>query len=242
MSHAASEVSKKQPHGAENGSLVAWVLASAPVDDPELATRGLRRPDVVIAADGGSSLAARLGLVPALIVGDMDSSNAAIVTDFEAQGVEVRRYDHHIKSETDTELAVFAALEWLPYEIVLLGAVGGRLDHTLANIFLLANARLAGTRVRIVDDNEQVFVAHPGIWTDVHRNVGDTVSLLPVGGSANGVTLEGFEYPLQDEPLPQGYARGVSNRLTKSLGRIWLDEGMLLVVQTLREGYGSEKS
>ncbi len=60
--------------------------------------------------------------------------------------------------------------------------------------------------------------------------------LLPVGGAANGVTLEGFEYPLQGEPLPQGFARGVSNRLTASVGRIWLEKGMLLVVQTRTEG------
>ncbi|MEO6458409.1 MAG: thiamine diphosphokinase [Chloroflexia bacterium] len=216
---------------AQRGPLV-WVLASGPVDDPLRAIQGLAPPDIVIAADGGSSLAARLCLVPNLIVGDLDSSEPAIIADFEAQGVEVRRYDHHTKSETDTELAMFAALEWEPSEIVLLGALGGRLDHTLANILLLTNPRLVGTKVRIVDGPEEIVLAQQQIWTEVHGTAGDTVSLLPIGKTATGVKLQGLEYSLDGEPLVQGFARGVSNRLTQPTGRMWVESGLLLVVLT----------
>ena len=215
-----------------NRSPLVWVLASGPVDDPTRAAQGLARPDIVIAADGGSSLAARFGLIPNLIVGDLDSSELAVVADFEAQGVEVRRYNHHTKSETDTELAMFAALEWEPYEIVLLGALGGRTDHSLANIFLLTNPRLKGTTVRIVNGPEELFLAQPQTWTEVRGKVGDTVSLLPIGETATGVRLQGLEYPLDGEPLLQGSARGVSNRLTRPTGRIWVESGLLLVVLT----------
>jgi thiamine pyrophosphokinase len=231
----------KQPKSETNGSGgIAWVLTSGPVDRPEVATQGLVRPDILIAADGGSTLAMKLGLIPDLIVGDMDSSNAELIAAFEAQGVELRRYDHRTKAETDTELALFAALEWQPEEIVLLGALGGRLDHALANIFLLTNPRLSLTRVRIVGNHEQLFVAHARVWTAIHGEVGDTVSLLPVGGSAKGVTLEGFEYLLHGETLPQGLARGVSNRLTELEGRVWVEDGMLLVVQTLNRGVAGD--
>ena len=231
----------KQPKSETHASgRIAWVLASGPVERPEVATHGLVPPDIVIAADGGSTLAKRLGLIPDLIVGDMDSSNAEIIAAFEAQGVEVRRYDHRTKAETDTELALFAALEWQPEEIVLLGALGGRLDHALANIFLLTNPRLSLTRVRIVGTNEQLFIAHARVWTAIRGGVGDTVSLLPVGGSAKAVSLEGFEYLLHGETLPQGLARGVSNRLTEPEGRVWVEDGMLLVVQTLNRGLGGD--
>ena len=216
---------------ANRGPLI-WVLASGPVGDPTHSTQGLALPDIVIAADGGSSLAARLHLIPNLIVGDLDSSEPAVVADFEAQGVEIRRYDHHTKSETDTELALFAALEWEPSEIVLLGALGGRLDHSLANIFLLTNPMLGSIKVRIVDGPEEIFLAQPQSWTKIHGEVGDTVSLLPIGETASGVRLEGLEYPLDNEPLVQGFARGISNRLTRPSGRVWVGSGLLLVVLT----------
>lgn len=219
---------KDDPHDGPR----IWVLASAPVSDPERATRGLPRPDLVIAADGGSSLASRLGLVPNLIIGDLDSSDPNVVSDFEAQGVEVRRYEHHTKSETDTELAVFAALEWGPSEIVILGALGGRLDHSLANVLLLTNPLLSNTRTRIVDSEEIIFLARAGGWTEVEGEPDATVSLLPVGGTATGITLEGFEYPLDNEDIPLGTARGVSNRLLEQHARIHLRDGMLLVILT----------
>lgn len=222
----------------QSGPLI-WVLASGPVDDPVLSIQGLVRPDIVIAADGGSSLAARLDLIPKLIVGDLDSSEPAVLAKFEALGVEVRRYDHYTKSETDTELALFAALELEPSEIVLLGALGGRLDHTLANILLLTNPRLNGTKVRIVDGAEEVFMAQPQVWTEVHGTMGDIVSLLPLGHTVPGVKLEGYVYPLDGEPLVQGFARGVSNRLAEPTGRIWVESGLLLVVVT--HGTNSEQ-
>jgi len=231
MSDPTPGNSKKKPQSAKSGPLV-WVLASGPVDDPARATEGLDPPDIIIAADGGSSLAARLSLVPNLIVGDLDSSEPAVVANFEAQGVEVHMYDHHTKSETDTELALFAALEWEPSEIVLLGALGGRLDHSLANILLLTNPRLDGTKVRIVDGPEEIFLAQPQVWTEVQGAVGDTVSLLPIGETATGVRLEGLEYQLDGESLVQGFARGVSNRLAQPIGRIWVESGLLLVVLT----------
>ena len=232
MSDVPLPSKESTPQQTGNSGPVVWVFASGPVDDPLRDVRGLPRPDVVIAADGGSTLAARLGLDPSLIVGDLDSSDPAVVADFEARGVEVRRYEHHTKVETDTELAVFAALGWQPSELILLGALGGRLDHSLANILLLTNPLLAGTRVRIVGSDEEVFIAREGEWNEVQGESGDTVSLLPMGGPATGIRLEGFEYPLDDETLTEGVARGVSNRLTSRVGRLWLEAGTLLVVHT----------
>jgi|SRR5688500_11463508 len=223
---------KRGPDSNITASPIVWVLASGPVIDPISMTEMMRRPDVVIVADGGSSLAARLNLVPDLIVGDLDSSKPKLIADFEARGVEIRRYEHHTKAETDTELAVFAALELDPGEIVLIGTLGGRIDHALANILLLTNPRLEDVTVRIVGEEEELFLARPGTPTEVPGQVGDTVSLLPIMGTARGVILEGFEYPLQDEPLYQGFARGVSNRLARTVGSITIESGTLLVVLT----------
>ncbi|MFL5735337.1 MAG: thiamine diphosphokinase, partial [Chloroflexia bacterium] len=207
-----------------------WVLSGAPLPAEPPDVSRLPRPDRVVAADGGQGLAELLGLDPDLVVGDLDSIDPASLARLETEHVAIERYEHHLKSETDTELAALAALRWQPERIIILGAVGGRLDHTLANILLLTNPAFRDVHVSIADGAQELFLAKPSRWTVVRGEPGDTMSLLPLGEPATGITLEGFEYPLSDETLTAGSGRGVSNRLAGAEGRIWLGGGQLLVV------------
>jgi thiamine pyrophosphokinase len=205
------------------------VLSGAP--SPDLpAVKTLPRPDRVVAADGGTALAEALGVVPDVVVGDLDSADPELVDRLREQGVEFRMFYHHLKAETDTELAVLTALRWHPESVVILGAIGGRLDHTLANVLLLTHPALGQTRVKIVDANREIYVARPGSWTQIEGQAGDIVTLLPLGGEARGVRLEGLEYPLVGETLHKGRGRGASNVLLSGSGRVWLDSGDLLVI------------
>lgn len=214
-----------------NSRPCVWVLASGPAPDLNAAIAHARKPHVVIAADGGSVLAEELGLTPNLIVGDIDSSPSELVEKFEKAGVEVRRYDHATKWETDTELALLAALEWKPGSIYVLGAIGGRLDHSLANVMLLTNPRFADVGLHILDGIHELFVAHEGLWNDIPGKAGSTVSLIPVGGSATGVETRGLHWPLKGETLPQGQGRGVSNLIEEEgNAAIRHESGILLVV------------
>jgi thiamine pyrophosphokinase len=210
-----------------------WVLAASPELEGHNAVAHLPRPDMVIAANGGSALAVHLGLVPDLVIGDLDSADAQLIDKWERQGVEVRRYSHTTKNETDTELGVFAAIDLLQDQsatIYILGATGGRLDHTLSNILLLTHPQLSGIDVRVVEGKQELFLAKPGQWNLVPGQPGDLMSLLAVGGDAAGVILEGFVYPLKQETLLQGSGRGVSNEIANPDARMWLDTGQLLVV------------
>ena len=146
----------------QNKSTCVWVLASGPYDDLPSALQWAPKAGKVVAADGGTALARELGLRPDLIVGDLDSSPPSLVEQFQAQGVEVRRYDHDTKLETDTELALLAALEWQPDTIVLLGALGGRLDHALANVLLLTRHAFAPLDIRILDGKQEAYIAKAG--------------------------------------------------------------------------------
>ncbi len=222
----AEQDSKKEQKKAVR---CVWVLAASPVWAPPHLEQ-LPVPDAVIAADGGSSLAAQLGLLPKLIVGDLDSSDPALIGDLEQAGVAVERYSHSAKWETDTELAVLAAVKMEPETIILLGAAGGRLDHSLANVLLLTHPRLAHTDVRLVDGRQTVFLAKPGRQNLVPARTGDTVSLLPVGSEAYGVRTEGLEYPLAGETLLPGRGRGVSNVAAQDNPSVYLESGTLLVV------------
>jgi thiamine pyrophosphokinase len=208
-----------------------WVLASGPALDLDLAVAHARAPHVVIAADGGTVLAEQLGLTPNLIVGDIDSSPSELVAQFERAGVEVRRYDHATKWETDTELALLAALEWNPAYVYVFGGIGGRLDHSLANVMLLTNPRLSGIELHILDGEHELFLAKPGTWNAIPGKPGSIVSLIPVGGSATGVETKGLHWPLSNETLPHGQGRGVSNLIeSPANASVRYEAGTLLVV------------
>jgi thiamine pyrophosphokinase len=193
---------------------------------------------LVIAADGGARHAETLGLRIDHWVGDGDSLGDAGIGALEAAGIPVDRSPFD-KDESDTELAVLAALSRSPAAIVILGALGGpRLDHALANLALLAMPELRATDVRLLAADARVRLlsapaadGSPGTLM-ISGRAGDLVSLFPVGGDAMGVTTTGLAYPLLDEPLLVGRSRGLSNRRTVDTATVTLGTGRLLVVET----------
>lgn len=190
----------------------------------------LRPGDTVLGADGGAAQARAWGLVPELVIGDLDSLPAKERTALEVQGIEFLIHPR-AKDETDLELALTYAAEQGFDDIVVLGALGGRLDHTVANVLLLALPILAGRRVRIVDGSQQASLARPGEALELLGQPGDRVSLLPLGGDAHGVTTGGLLWALERATLCFGYSRGVSNEMTGRHARVTLEQGLLLVVQ-----------
>jgi thiamine pyrophosphokinase len=192
----------------------------------------------VVAADGGARHADPLGLAVDLWVGDGDSIEPERLAALAAAGVEIRRVAA-AKDESDTELAVLAAVERGADPIVVVGGLGGaRFDHTLANVALLAHPALVGRRTVLLDGATRVALIRapdedgrpvdrplPGI-------VGGLVTLLPFGDGAEGVTTAGLEYPLRDEPLAAGPARGLSNVRVAADASVVVRRGMLLVIET----------
>ena len=146
------------------------------------------------------------------------------------------------KDETDLELALAHALAREPHEIVICAALGGRADHMLANVLLLARPALTGRRVMLVDGRESIRLLRERVGEAAPAQLelpgasGDLLSLLPLGGNAIGVTTEGLQYPLHDETLFLGQARGVSNVFTGTRARVTLRRGSLLVIHTVTDG------
>jgi thiamine pyrophosphokinase len=192
----------------------------------------------VVAADGGARHAGQLGLVIDRWVGDGDSLGEAGIAALEAAGVPVERAPPD-KDESDTELAVLAALTMGATALTVLGALGGpRVDHALANVGLLSMPALQHLGVRLLAADARVrrllAPAADGApaTLDLSGHVGDGVSLLPVGADAEGVTTHGLAYALRDEPLLAGRTRGLSNIRERSDATIALRRGQLLVVET----------
>ncbi|MFC0216519.1 thiamine diphosphokinase [Paenibacillus chartarius] len=196
------------------------------------AAEELQAEDVLVGADRGALFLVRSGLKPALSLGDFDSVTAEELEEIRRSSVQLDVCDPVDKDWTDTELAFRWALARKPREIVLLGALGTRFDHTLANVHLLLNAHEAGVACRLVDTYNEVRLAGSGVTT-VRRGRFSNVSLLPLSPEVTGITLNGFQYPLHDARLRIGQSLGVSNVLLGEEGTVQVETGWLLVIQSV---------
>ncbi len=194
--------------------------------------RWLDHADVVIAADGGAGSLDRIGRRPDLLVGDLDSADPSLVERLEAAGTRVERHAPD-KDASDTELALRAALDEGPMEVVILGALGGtRLDHELANLLLLALPGRPPPNVRIAHGPTTVRILTGSGRLELVGVVGDLVTLLPIGGDAVGVTTAGLRWSLERASLRTGRSLGLSNEIVASPAAVSLERGVLLVVET----------
>ena len=186
--------------------------------------------DMFIAADSGAATALEYGCTPRIVVGDFDSLDGAILEDLGKRGSEIRRVAVE-KDETDTELAVQAAIDEGATRITLVGALGGaRFDHTMANILLLAG--FENVPITLVDGPSTCWLVRGPGSSAIDGHVGDLVSLLPLTGDASGVRTKGLYYALQGETLSFGKPRGVSNVLSEDHAEVSVDGGVLLVIYT----------
>ena len=183
--------------------------------------------DQIIAVDGGLRHIINLKLTPSTIIGDLDSADPMVVQSFQAAGSNVIRFPVE-KNETDLELALDYALTLPTAPIRIVAALGGRLDQTLANIFLLTQPRLADRDIRLMDGNQEVFVIRH--TADVAGAIGDRLSLLPLNGPVHGIQTRGLAYPLANETLLPDHTRGISNRLASPDATISIRSGLLLCI------------
>lgn len=169
----------------------------------------------------------RLGLRPDVVVGDLDSLDAATHSLLQAAGC---RFVVHpaAKDETDLELALHWAVDEGARQITVIGAFGGRPDHLLANLLLLADRRFIGLDLRLRSRQWQVWLAHNEATITGHT--GDAVSLIPLSERVTGVVTDGLAYPLRGETLRRGPARGVSNVMQRDVARVCFGSGLLFVL------------
>src|SRR5262245_31971269 len=170
--------------------LYGLVFANGDLNDGPAVRAALACPPplTVIAADGGLQHVLALERVPDLVIGDMDSADPRLLAEAEAHGAQVRRFPVD-KDETDLELALLASAEQGCDPIRVIGAIGGRLDQTLGNVYLLALPALRGRDVRLVSGRQTTWLAHPGEIV-IKGQPGDTLSLLPVSSEATGLVTD----------------------------------------------------
>jgi thiamine pyrophosphokinase len=209
----------------------AAIIGSGPLRPTRLLRDLLGAADLVICADGGVRIARALGIVPRVVIGDFDSAGAALLSWARRRGARLIAHPRE-KDRTDTELAVEYALQAGAEELDLLGVLGARIDHTLANLGLLIHVAGQQKRARMLQGRVELFLAEA--QTSIPGRRGDQVSLIPLSDSAGGVTTHGLKYPLDDAVLRITTTLGVSNEITTPPASVGVRRGWLLVVITHR--------
>ncbi|TXK74823.1 thiamine diphosphokinase [Paenibacillus sp. N3.4] len=200
------------------GTLGDWILGE------------IQEEDVLVGSDRGALYLIQQGLKPYISMGDFDSVTSEELALIRSSSLHFVDCDPIFKDLTDTEMAFNWALEEKPEHIVLVGAIGTRFDHSLANIHLLRKGTELGIACSIVDGHNEITVIHQP--TRIQRGNYTHVSLLPLSLEVTGITLQGFQYPLHQATLQIGQSLGISNILIEQEGFIDLHSGLLLVIQS----------
>jgi len=203
------------------------IFANGELPDLEKARLLSHPDDYIICADGGTRHTRVLGLTPNLVIGDMDSIERNQLQGLQKADVAIELFPDD-KNETDLELAIRRAIELDPEHLLVIGALGGRLDQMFGNIALLSNNQLTTLDARLDDGVEEIFFCRG--QSQVHGRRGDVVSLIPWGDTVFGIQTENLKWPLQNEILYPDKTRGISNEMISDVASVKIDSGLLLIV------------
>lgn len=205
------------------------ILANGVWGENDLLSNLAKEADYIITVDGAWEKLKRCGLdfQVHLLIGDLDSlnQNKLQVSD----NVEVKKYPHQ-KDKTDLELAVDEAIKLNPRKITIFGALGNRIDHTLANILMLEKMARRNIRGKIINDPHRIYTVFPGYSLKFTAKINDTISLISITKNVEGISTEGLKYVLKNESLYRTPTRGISNLAISSSIKIENKRGILLVI------------
>lgn len=209
----------------------AVIFANGELGAQSIAKKLAGRAELIIAVDGGISHCEYLNVQPHVLLGDLDSALEHLVDKAIADGVSLQRHPKD-KDKTDLELALDLACSLGATTVSLFGALGGRWDMSLANLLLPAAMTYKNLRVTLYDDQTRIDLLRDNEHLELTAPVGSRVSLLPINGQVEGVTLTGFQYPLTNHTLSFASTRGISNVLVDDKGCITVGKGLLLSILT----------
>lgn len=187
----------------------------------------ISKGDYIICADGGTSHALSLDLIPHMIIGDCDSLKSSIKKQLLKHNIEWIVYPKD-KDKSDSELALDLALKRGFKKIIICGILGTRIDHLLTNFFLLAKYLSSGVSLSMIEGRQELIVIKNK--TTINCQKGDLFSLIPLQNDCLGLSTQGLKFSLDNEPLQFGSSRGVSNVATTSRVEIKLKKGLLIVI------------
>lgn len=203
------------------------IIANGDINDYEWHKSQIEEADFIVCADGGTRHAVSMGIMPNVVLGDFDSISSEVRSLLSE--TQCQFYEHpEEKDMTDTELALKYCLEMEPAEIIFMGSLGTRFDHSLANIFLLTDVS-SQIRIKIINEQNEIMLLKEKLY--LQGSPGDIVSIIPLSKELIGVSTRGLKYILRQETLLLGTSRGVSNEMAGTEAMVEIKEGLALVIR-----------
>jgi len=201
------------------------IIANGTINDLGFHKKLLENKDIIICADGGSNNAKKMDVIPDYIIGDLDSTDTSTIVFFRDKGTEIIKDTN--ENKTDLELAISLAETLDPFEIIIVGAFGDRIDHTLANIYCLSKIN-SNIKAQVVDEKNIVELLEDQIEIDANKD--DIISVVPISDISD-LNYEGFKWNLKNFNANAGWF-AISNRLIGKKGKLNLKDGKILVVKS----------
>jgi len=205
----------------------AVIFSNGDLADVSQIKEMIKPSDFIIAANGGSKHCKTLGIVPDLVLGDLDSLSKKLKQEWERRNVAIISYPED-KDWTDTELALKYAIKEDFKEIVLAGFLGKRVDQVISNLLMMVGVVDKVDKLMIIEGQQRIYVVKDRL--EIKGKKGDLVSLIPLLKDCQGVMTKGLKYQLQGSTLKFGKSRGVSNVMLGKKAEIGVKKGKLLVV------------
>lgn len=202
--------------------MTCYVFGAAPVPDASFIQVKPQDGDLVICADGGYRLALSIGIRPDWVVGDFDSNGGA--PDFP----NLIRVNPQ-KDDTDLNLAVEHGVSLGYRDFEIYGVLGGRFDHSIAAVQMLAEKRKQGITIRLLDSQNEVRAVSDET-VEFSKGGYRYFSVLSLTEKSTGVTIRGAAYPLEDAVLAYDFPLGVSNELLAEKGSVTVEKGTVLLI------------
>lgn len=205
------------------------IVASGEIKNLNILKNVAKSADYIICADGGANYMAKVNINPDLIIGDLDSIDKETFDLFEREDIKFARFPEK-KDFTDAELAVEFLVDKSADEVVLMGATGTRLDHTMANILLLYKLLKKGIKGQIISEKNTIYITDDIL--KLTRKDNTFVSVIPINDEGAKITLKGFEYETYEKKFDFLSTYGISNRIVEKKGIIEVKDGVCIVMES----------
>lgn len=208
-------------------SIKGLIVAGGKFLNREILRDIIKETELIIAADGAGKYLYDIDVTPDYLVGDFDTLDSFYLDHYKDKGVKIHTFPRK-KDKTDLELAIDYAIKEGVKELILIGVLGTRMDHSLGNIMLLFMLWEKGIKGRIIDDNNEMFIVEKE--TIITKNRFSYVSILSIYEDMIGVTLRGFKYETTNEIFYRTSTFGISNELINEKGIVKIKSGKGLII------------
>ncbi len=203
----------------------AVCVCNGSISDYDVIKKYILVSDYIISVDGGAGHLRKMGINPNILIGDFDSANLKDIDFYINKGIKVLQFPVE-KDMTDSELAIEMAAELGAEELVFVGALGTRIDHSFANIMLLKRMMDMGLKGSIVDEHNEIYMFNSNF--SMNKKEGRKLSLIPITEKVTGVSTSGLKYPLNNATMVLGTSWGISNEFEEEVASVSIESGILL--------------